>query len=88
MCNFYQNDGFLRLWEKAEIAIAAYEGQEEPSTMTSLAKELNKFGFVLTPRMWTRCEIVLIMVLLLDPNLHYLNINQKKPGLNEDLQNR
>jgi len=88
MCNFYQNDGFLRLWEKAEIAIAAYEGQEEPSTMTSLAKELKKFGFVLTPRMWTRCEIVLIMVLLLDPNLHYLNINQKKPGLDEDLQNR
>ena len=34
----------------------------------------------------SRCEIMLIMVLLLDPNLIYLDINQQKQGLDEGLQ--
>ena len=34
-------------------------------------------GFVLTPRMWTKIELACIMVLLIDPHLSYLGIEQK-----------
>ena len=88
MCNLYHNESFLRLLEKAEVALEAYEGQEQPSSMECLEQALKQFGFVLTPRMWTRCELVLIMVLLIDPNYCYQNINQKRPDLDENLQNR
>lgn len=84
--NFYHNPGFMKLLAEAKAALAAYGGKQDPMLPKALELQLRKYGFVLTPRMWTRLELACIMVLLLDPNLCYLNINQKRG--NEHFQNR
>ena len=54
--------------------------------MEALEAQLRMVGFALTPRMWTKTELSLIMVVLLDPHLKYMSINQKQGE--EVLQNR
>jgi hypothetical protein len=73
MFNFYSNSGFLKLYEDAVQALDDYAGKQLPFDEAFLLEQLRQYAFVLTPRMWSRLEILLIMFLLLDPNLHYLN---------------
>jgi len=40
-------------------------------------KHLKTYGWVLSPQMWTREEIVVMCVILLDPNYLFFNILQK-----------
>jgi hypothetical protein len=86
--NFYGNVGFMTLFSEALEALENYGGKQDPFSLAFMFEQLRHFGFVLTPRMWSRLEIVLIMVLLLDPNLDYLHVNQKKQNLDEATQNR
>jgi hypothetical protein len=84
--NFYNNIGFMKLYDDAVAALCGYGGKERPFDAKLLLKLLSQYAFVVTPRMWTKTEILCIMILLLDPSLHYFSINQKK-GLEAD-QNR
>jgi len=86
LCNFYKNNSFLKLSELAKAALGSYGGKQEPVPMEALEAQLRKVGFALTPRMWTKTELSLIMVVLLDPHLKYMSINQKQGD--EVLQNR
>lgn len=86
--NFYSNPGFLKLHEDAVQALDDYAGKQLPFDEAFLLEQLRQYAFVLTPRMWSRLEILLIMFLLLDPNLHYLNIGQKSAQVEEEMQNR
>ena len=88
MFNFYSNSGFLKLYEDAVQALDDYAGKQLPFDEAFLLEQLRQYAFVLTPRMCSRLEILLIMFLLLDPNLHYLNIGQKSPQVEEEMQNR
>jgi hypothetical protein len=42
-----------------------------------MLQELKKFGFVVSPRMWTKLELLMLMVIILDPKLFYMGIRQK-----------
>lgn len=75
--NFYNNVCFLVLLEEAEDAIRTYGGIQAPIVPEVMQKLLRERGFVLTPRMWTKIELACIMVLLIDPHLSYLGIEQK-----------
>ena len=75
--NFYNNTCFLVLLREAEEAIRAYGGIESPILPDKMQQLLRDRGFVLTPRMWTKIELACIMVLLIDPHLSYLGIEQK-----------
>ena len=75
--NFYNNTCFLFLLKEAEDAIRTYGGIESPILPEVMQKLLRERGFVLTPRMWTKIELACIMVLLIDPHLSYLGIEQK-----------
>jgi len=75
--NFYNNCCFLFLLEEAEDAIRTYGGIQSPIVPEVMQKLLRERGFVLTPRMWTKIELACIMVLLIDPHLSYLGIEQK-----------
>jgi hypothetical protein len=78
MLNFYSNPGFMKLYDDAIAALGNYDGRERPQSVQFLQQQLSQYGFVLTPRMWTRTDLLCIMILLLDPGLLYMNINQKK----------
>jgi hypothetical protein len=75
--NFYNNTCFLVLLREAEDAIRTYGGIESPIVPEVMQQLLRDRGFVLTPRMWTKIELACIMVLLIDPHLSYLGIEQK-----------
>jgi hypothetical protein len=83
--NFYNNTCFLFLLKEAEDAIRTYGGIESPIVPEVMQTLLRERGFVLTPRMWTKIELACIMVLLIDPHLSYLGIEQKNLS---DKQNR
>jgi hypothetical protein len=83
---FYGNDSFNLLYSKAHTGLNSYEGKEDPMAKVTMLKLLKSKGFVLTPRMWTQYELLLLMIIILDPNFEYQSINQKKGS--EELQNR
>jgi len=83
---FYGNDSFNLLYSKAHTGLNSYEGKEDPMAKVTMLNLLKSKGFVLTPRMWTQYELLLLMIIILDPNFEYQSINQKKGS--EELQNR
>ncbi len=64
-CNFYSNASFLQVHEEALRSLDEYNCKETPMPPEKLQSMLRVCGFILTPRMWTRLELVRIMVLLL-----------------------
>jgi hypothetical protein len=75
--NFYDNACFMFMLREAEDAIRTYGGIESPIVPEVMQQLLRDRGFVLAPRMWTKIELACIMVLLIDPHLSYLGIEQK-----------
>jgi hypothetical protein len=49
--------------------------------------KLRQFGFVISPRMWTKLELLMLMIIIMDPELLYMGIRQKD-SKNERDQNR
>jgi hypothetical protein len=77
------------LYEEATHALDDYEGKELIQTRAIVEANLRSYGFYITPRMWSKFEIILIMCVLLDSSLVYQSINQKTgPARTEDDQNR
>lgn len=39
-----------------------------------MLRELKKFGFVVSPRMWSKLELLMLMVIILDPAMKCMGI--------------
>ena len=85
----YGNTAFNELFQGAVTALDGYKGRESAQARSVVREHLRKYAFFITPRMWSKYEICLIMCVLLDSSLVYQAINQKT-GLpsTETYQNR
>jgi hypothetical protein len=83
----YGNDAFKDLYERAVSALEQYKGQEAPHTSDHIRHHLTTFAFILSPRMWRKPELLMIMCILVDKDLQYTSINQKDTR-DEKCQNR
>jgi hypothetical protein len=89
LARFYSNTEFNVLYEEATKALDDYEGKEPIRIRAFVEQNLRSYGFIITPRMWSKFEILLIMCILLDSSLIYQSINQKTgPPRTEHFQNR
>ena len=89
LARMYANTEFNVLYENATIALKDYKGKEPIQIRAFVEENLRSYGFIITPRMWSKFEILLIMCILLDSSLVYASINQKTgPQRTEDFQNR
>jgi hypothetical protein len=85
----YGNTAFNELFQGAVTALDGYKGRESAQARSVVQEHLCRYAFIITPRMWSKYEICLIMCILLDSSLVYQAINQKT-GLpsTETYQNR
>jgi hypothetical protein len=89
LARLYGNPEFNTLYDGAVNALAEYKGRETGQTKAFVQGHLRKYGFFITPRMWSKLEILLIMCVMLDTSLVYQSINQKTgPESTEHFQNR
>jgi hypothetical protein len=75
--SLYANQEFQEFLAIAQEALETYEGKQSPHARTFVLRELKKFGFVVSPRMWSKLELLMLMVIILDPKLMYMGIRQK-----------
>jgi hypothetical protein len=75
--SLYANQEFQEFLGIAQEALESYEGKQSPYARTFMLRELKKFGFVVSPRMWSKLELLMLMVIILDPKLMYMGIRQK-----------
>ncbi|MFY7871309.1 MAG: hypothetical protein ACOVQL_02905 [Limnohabitans sp.] len=75
--SLYANQEFQEFLHIAQEALESYEGKQSPYQRKFMVQELKKFGFVITPRMWSKLELLMLMVIILDPKLMYMGIRQK-----------
>jgi len=83
----YGNAEFLEFLNVAVESLARYEGKEKSYPRKFMVDTLRQFGFVISPRMWTKLELLMLMVIILEPELQYMGIRQKDRQ-NERDQNR
>jgi len=85
----YSNPEFNVLYSEASKALDDYKGTEPIKCRSFVEKNLCQYGFIITPRMWSKLEILLIMCILLDSSMVYQHINQKTGSdRQEQTQNR
>ena len=75
--SLYANQEFLEFLEIAQKALDTYEGKQSAYARQFMLKELKEFGFVVSPRMWSKLELLMLMVIILDPKMMYMGIRQK-----------
>jgi hypothetical protein len=75
--SLYANQEFQEFLAIAQEALESYEGKQSPYQRQFMLQELKKFGFVVSPRMWSKLELLMLMVIILDPKLMYMGIRQK-----------
>ena len=75
--SLYANQAFLEFLEIAQEALKTYEGKQSAYARQFMLKELKQFGFVVSPRMWSKLELLMLMVIILDPKMMYMGIRQK-----------
>ncbi len=75
--SLYANQEFQEFLNVAQEALKSYEGKRSPYKRQFMLQELKKFGFVVSPRMWTKLELLMLMVIILDPKLMYMGIREK-----------
>ena len=75
--SLYANQEFQEFLFIAQEALKSYEGKQSPYQRRVMLQELKNFGFVITPRMWSKLELLMLMVIILDPKLMYMGIRQK-----------
>jgi hypothetical protein len=73
----YGNTEFLEFLATAQESLATYDGKQNAYSRQVMVNNLRKFGFVISPRMWSKLELLMLMVIILEPTLHYLGIRQK-----------
>lgn len=91
MHHAYRNEDFDLLAEDIIEYLGQYKGKVPFSAalMKPLLKHLQKYGWVLSPHMWSHEEILLMCIITTDANLQFDGIKQKdKAKEYEKLQNR
>jgi len=73
----YGNTEFLEFLATAQESLANYDGKQNAYSRQVMVSNLQKFGFVISPRMWSKLELLMLMVIILEPALHYMGIRQK-----------
>jgi hypothetical protein len=73
----YGNTEFLEFLATAQESLDSYAGKQEAYSRQVMVNNLRKFGFVISPRMWSKLELLMLMVIILDPKLMYMGIRQK-----------
>jgi hypothetical protein len=83
----YGNAAFEQLYYDAVAALDKYEGKQSPFTSVEVIHHLRTWGFMLSPRMWSKAELLMLMCIIMDKDLNFTPINQKD-GKDEVKQNR
>jgi hypothetical protein len=87
----YQENDFNVMVDETIGLLNQYSGRQilDDRDLTPFHEHLKTYGWVLSPRMWTREEITLMCVILLDPELMFNGILQKNISIDEEkYQNR
>jgi hypothetical protein len=88
LARLYGEDDWTILADETIDLLERYEGRQFDPHLEYL-EHLKLYGWVISPRMWTAEEIVVLCVIMVDPGLQFNNILQKDKGKSgEDLQNR
>jgi hypothetical protein len=91
LSQMYQEKDFKVMVDETIELLNQYSGQQilDDRELAVLHDHLKTYGWVLSPQMWTREEILVMCVILLDPKLLYNNILQKNITADEEkYQNR
>jgi hypothetical protein len=87
----YRENDFNVMVDETIGLLNQYSGRQilDDRDLTPFHEHLKTYGWVLSPRMWTREEIAVMCVILLDPELMFINILQKNVSDDEEkYQNR
>jgi hypothetical protein len=86
---YHENDFKVMVDETIEF-LKQYSGRQilNDRDLAVFHEHLKTYGWVLSPQMWTREEIVVMCVILLDSNLLFNNVLQKITQIEEKDQNR
>ncbi len=91
LARLYDNQDYIVLGNETLSLLKRYEGRQilTDSEFQTIREHLNAYGWVVSPRMWTMQEIIILCVILLDPRLFFNIILQKDRGKSgEHMQNR
>jgi len=91
LSQMYRQTDFEVMVDETIGLLKQYSGRQilDDQDLAVFHEHLKTYGWVLSPQMWTREEIVVMCVILLDPKLLFNNILQKNIRLDEEkFQNR
>ena len=79
LASIYNNDSYITLVSETLTELETYPGADHPKLPHPKAflALLAKHGFCVTPRMYSKCEILCIGIAMLDTKHHYVRIQQK-----------
>jgi hypothetical protein len=88
LARLYGDNEYINMCEETLELLNTYEGREFVS-VHSFYDHLLTFGWVISPRMWTAHELIVLCVIMVDPGLQFNGILQKdKDPSGEKGQNR
>ena len=73
----YGNPAFEKLYYDAVAALDTYEGKQSPFTSSEVIHHLQTWGFMLSPQMWSKAELLMLMCIIVEKDLNFTPINQK-----------
>jgi hypothetical protein len=89
LARLYREDDYMTLCDETLHLLDSYEGRQTDVNFDEYRRHLLEFGWVISPRMWTAHEIVVLCVILVNPCLQFSPILQKDKGKNGEVhQNR
>ena len=90
LSQMYHENDFKVMVDETITFLKQYSGRQilDDRDLAVFHEHLKTYGWVLSPQMWTREEIVVMCVILLDSNLLFNNVLQKITQIEEKDQNR
>ena len=86
LCQMYHENDYNVMVEETISLLKQYSGRQilVAQDFAALREHLKTYGWVLSPQMWTREEIAVMCVILLDPKLMFNIILQKRLDMSVD----
>jgi hypothetical protein len=89
LARLYQESDYTTLCVETLQLLDTYKGRQTHGDFAAYHRHLLQYGWVISPRMWTAHEIVVLCVLMVDPGLQFNAILQKDKGKSGEMrQNR
>jgi len=90
LSKMYRENDYQVMVDETISLLKKYTGRQilDDQELDAFHKDLLTYGWVLSPRMWTREEITVMCVICLDPKLRFNSILQKNDKEDENHQNR